>query len=125
MKALAEHLRAVVSPRLAMVFDAILVLSPEHLSRFSEAGWSKAQFKEALAAELELDADPMLRGAGGIAEGLPVGFAGIQVPKFDNNGPGGLLIVHAGGDAGLFSSVIGGWVNNDMGSKPVTKEITP
>ena len=125
VKALAEHLRTVVSPRLAMAFDAILVLSPEHLSRFSEAGWTKAQFREALDAELELDADLMLRGAGGIAEGLPVGFAGIHVPKFDNNGPGGLLIVHAGGDAGLFSSVIGGWVNNDMGSKPVTKEITP
>ncbi len=125
VKSLAEHLKAVVSPRLAMAFDAILVLSPEHAARFSEAGWTKQQFTEALEAELELDADPMIRGAGGIAEGLPEGFAGITVPKFDNNGPGGLLIVHAGGDAGLFSSVIGGWVNNDMGSKPVTKEITP
>lgn len=125
VKSLAEHLRTVVSPRLAMAFDAILVLSPEHMNRFIEAGWTKAQFREALDAELELDADPMLRGAGGIAEGIPEGFAGIKVPKFDNNGPGGLLVVHAGGDAGLFSSVIGGWVNNNMGSTPVTKEIKP
>ena len=50
-------------------------------------------------------------------------FAETAVPKFDNNGPGGLMIVHAGGDAGLFSSIIGGWVNNAMGSAPVTKEI--
>lgn len=122
---LAEHLKTVVSPRLAMAFDAILVLCPEHMNRFRDAGWTKAQFREALDAALEIDADPMIRGAGGIAEGLPEGFAGIKVPKFDNNGGGGLLVVHAGGDAGLFSSIIGGWVNNDMGSTPVTKEITP
>lgn len=123
--ALAEHLRTVVSPRLAMAFDAILVLSPEHMSRFAEAGWTKAQFREALDAALEMPADPIIRGAGGIAEGIPEAFAGVSVPKFDNSGPGGLMIVHAGGDAGLFSSVIGGWVNNTMGSTPVTKEIHP
>ena len=122
---LAEHLKTVVSPRLAMAFDAILVLCPEHMNRFSEAGWTKAQFRAALDAALELDADTMVRGAGGIAEGLPTAFAGSTVPKFDNNGPGGLMVVHAGADAGLFSSIIGGWVNNTMGSTPVTKEIKP
>ena len=121
---LAEHLKAVVSPRLAMAFDAILVLSPEHANRFRDAGWTKAQFAEALAEALEIDGARIIRGAGGIAEGIPEVFAESTVPKFDNSGPGGLMIVHAGGDAGLFSSVIGGWVNNDMGSTPVTKEIT-
>ena len=122
---LAEHLKTVVSPRLAMAFDAILVLCPEHANRFREAGWSKAQFREALAKALEMDGASMIRGAGGIAEGLPEVFADTTVPKFDDNGPGGLMIVHAGADAGLFSSIIGGWVNNDMGSAPVTKEIHP
>ena len=120
---LAEHLRTVVSPRLAMAFDAMLVLCPEHANRFSEAGWTKTQFTDALADALELDADGMIRGAGGVAEGLPEGFAGTKVPKFDNGGQGGLMVVHAGADAGLFSSIIGGWVNNTMGSTPVTKEI--
>ena len=120
---LAEHLKTVVSPRLAMAFDAILVLSPEHANRFREAGWSKAQFREALEKALEMDGAQMIRGAGGIAEGLPEAFAEVTVPKFDNSGPGGLMIVHAGGDAGLFSSIMGGWVNNTMGSTPVTKEI--
>ena len=120
---LAEHLKTVVSPRLAMAFDAILVLSPEHANRFRDAGWSKAQFREALAEALEIDGATIIRGAGGIAEGIPEAFAETTVPKFDNNGPGGLMIVHAGGDAGLFSSIIGGWVNNAMGSAPVTKEI--
>lgn len=120
---LAEHLRTVVSPRLAMAFDAILVLCPEHADRFRQAGWTKTQFREALDAALEIDGSTIIRGAGGIAEGIPEGFDGHSVPKFDNSGNGGLLVVHAGADAGLFSSVIGGWVNNTMGSAPVTKEI--
>ena len=38
--------------------------------------------------------------------------------------PGGLNIVHAGGTAGLFSAIIGGWVaSGPIGSQPVTKEI--
>ena len=122
---LAEHLKGVVSPRLAMAFDAILVLCPEHANRFAEAGWTKAQFREALDKALETDGSDIIRGAGGIPEGIPEAFDGHTIPKFDTNGPGGLMIVHAGADAGLFSSVIGGWVNNAMGSAPVTKEIHP
>jgi hypothetical protein len=33
--------------------------------------------------------------------------------------------VHAGGGAGLFSAIIGGWANGDVGSQPVTKEVLP
>ena len=47
--------------------------------------------------------------------------AGAEVPKFR---PGGLLIVHAGGTAGLFSAIIGGWVSGSAGSEPVTREVT-
>ena len=36
---------------------------------------------------------------------------------------GGLLLVHAGGTAGLFSTVVGGWVSGSAGSQPVTKEV--
>ena len=39
------------------------------------------------------------------------------LPKFR---PGGLLVAHAGGDAGMFSAVIGGWVGGTAGSTPVT-----
>jgi len=42
------------------------------------------------------------------------------VPKFR---PGGLQIVHAGGNAGLFSAVIGGWVSGPVGSQPVTRAV--
>jgi hypothetical protein len=33
--------------------------------------------------------------------------------------------VHAGGGAGMFSVVIGGWVGGAAGSQPVTREVTP
>jgi len=60
-------------------------------------------------------------GAGGITEGMPASFADRTVPKFR---PGGLLIVRAGGTAGLFSAVIAGWAaSGPVGSIPVTKEV--
>ena len=61
-----------------------------------------------------------MRGAGGIAEGMPPHMAEGSIPKFR---PGGLLIVHAGGTAGLFSAIIGGWVSGPAGSQPVTRPI--
>ena len=53
---------------------------------------------------------------------MPDRFAGAALPKFR---PGGLLIVHAGGTAGLFSAVIGGWASGALGSEPITTEIRP
>jgi hypothetical protein len=32
-------------------------------------------------------------------------------------------VTHAGGDAGLFSAIIGGWVSGETGSVPVTREV--
>ncbi len=119
---LAKMLLATNSPRMVIGMDAMLVLSPEHMARYAEAGWTKAQFREALHEHLLIDTDTILAGVDGIAEGLPDGFAGTQLPKFRPDG--GLQIVHAGGPAGLFSSVLGGWLSGDGGSVPVTKEIT-
>jgi hypothetical protein len=117
---LAACIRAVPHPKLALGFDAILVVSPEHARVFREGGWSKARLRDELLALLQLDGDEVVRGAGGIAEGLPEGLAGMTVPKFRDDG---LLIVHAGGGAGLFSAIIGGWINGPGGSQPVTREV--
>ena len=120
-KTFAACLRVVDHPKLAMAGDAVLVVSPEHSRVFIEAGWSKARLLQALEQLLLSDADPLLAGAGGIAEGLPVSMAGTQVPKFRR---GGLLIVRAGGTAGLFSAIIAGWAASGLvGSSPVTQEI--
>jgi hypothetical protein len=117
---LAACLRTAVSPKSAMAFDAFLVVSPEHGRVFREAGWTKARLRQELDGLLALDGAELVRGAGGILEGLPEGFASATVPKFR---PGGLLIAHAGGRAGLFSAIIAGWVSGATGSEPVTKEI--
>lgn len=120
-KSFALCLRAVDHPKLAMAGDAVLVVSPEHSRVFIEAGWSKARLRDELIALLTFDADPMLAGAGGITEGLPAALAGTKIAKFR---PGGLLIVRAGGSAGLFSAVIAGWAASGLtGSTPVTREI--
>ena len=101
--------------------DAVLVRCPEHARTFHEAGWSKARLYEELSALCQLPGDSLVYGARGIAEGLPESVRGKMIPKFR---PGGLLIVRAGGGAGMFSGIIGGWsASGARGSAPVTREI--
>jgi hypothetical protein len=116
----AAHLRVNAHPKLPMAFDALLVVSPEHGRVFREAGWDRARLLAELDRLLVLPAGSLERGADGMAEGVPEAFAGLDLPKFR---PGGLLVAHAGGDAGLFSAVIGGWVSGETGSAPVTREV--
>ena len=116
----AAALRVNGHPKLPMAFDAMLVVSPEHGRVLADAGWDRARLVAELEALLVLPAEELRRGAGGMAEGVPDALAGVDLPKFR---PGGLLVVHAGGDAGLFSAVVGGWVSGDAGSAPVTTEV--
>ena len=121
-RSFALCLRAVDHPKLAMAGDALLVVSPDHCRVFTEAGWSKARLLEELTALLRFPGDEMIAGAQGIAEGVPAAHAGKTIPKFR---PGGLMIVRAGGTAGLFSAVIAGWAaSGPTGSTPVSKEIS-
>ena len=119
-RSMAAVLRASCHPKLVIGFDAMLVVGPEHGRLYREAGWDKARLRAELDELLTLNSDELLRGVDGIEEGLPPELAGKTLPKFR---PGGLQIVHAGGDAGLFSAVLGGWVGGPKGSTPVTKEI--
>lgn len=121
VRSMAAVLRAQGHPKLAIGFDGMLLVGPEHGRIFREAGWDKARLRRELDELLLLDADPLLRGVDGIDEGLPPALAGKRVPKYR---PGGLQIVHAGGDAGLFSALLGGWVGGPKGSEPITIEIT-
>ncbi|HEX6347937.1 MAG TPA: thioredoxin [Candidatus Dormibacteraeota bacterium] len=120
-RSLAACLCVVAHPKQALAWDALLVVSPEHGRVFREAGWSKARLRQELDELLTLPGVDVVRGAGGIAEGMPAELSGGTIPKFR---PGGLLIVHAGGTAGLFSAVIGGWVSGAAGSQPVTRAIS-
>lgn len=118
----AVNLRTLHHPKLVMAFDCILAVAPDHARVFREAGWTKDRLKTRLHELLTLDGAELVQGAGGIAEGLPEKVKDLKLPKFR---PGGLLVVHCGGDAGLFSAMIGGWAGGEIGSQPVTREITP
>ncbi len=119
-RSLAWALEDIFHPKLAFYTDAVLVVSPEHGRIFREAGWSKARLREELLTLLTKPGTEMVRGALGCAEGMPESLAEADIPKYT---PDGLLIVHAGGGAGLFSAVIGGWVRGEIGSTPVTREV--
>ena len=100
---------------------ALLIISPEHMRVFRGAGWSKARFRAELDKHTTVDGRAVARGADDVAEGMPERLADSRLRKF---GPGGLLIVHAGGGAGMFSAFITGWgARGAKGSMPVTAVI--
>jgi hypothetical protein len=120
-RSFAESLRAINNVKLAPACDALLVVCPEHHRTFRNAGWSKQRLLEELYRLCEIPGDDLVVGAKGITEGGPPSLAGRTVNKFR---PGGLMIVHAGGNAGMFSGIIAGWsAGGERGSIPVTKEI--
>jgi hypothetical protein len=122
VRSFAACLRTLHHPKLLMAFDCLLVVGPEHARVFREADWDRDRLLGRLHELLQIPGSEVVRGADGMAEGLPEGVAGATLPKFR---PGGILLAHAGGGAGLFSAMIGGWVSGGMGSQPVLREISP
>lgn len=117
----AAGLRVASNPNIAPAGDAMLVVCPEHERVFRDAGWSKSRLSDRLYELLEIPGRDIVAGSGGIAEGIPEAMAD-QV--FNKIRPGGLLIVRAGGGAGMFSGIIGGWLaSGAMGSVPVTRQV--
>jgi len=116
----AACLRTVMHPKSVMTFDVVLVVSPDHSRIYAEAGWDRERILRELHSRLQINSNEILRGVDGMAEGLPDRFRDRVVPKFR---PDGILLTHAGGGAGLFSSIIAGWANGDMGSQPVTVRV--
>ncbi len=120
-RSMAASLKAIHHVKLAPACDAVLVVCPEHERTFRQAGWSKARLLEELYRLCEIPNDMLVRGAQGIDEGYGPSAPGTTRNKFR---PGGLLIVRAGGSAGMFSGIIGGWSGGGFaGSLPVTKEV--
>jgi hypothetical protein len=118
---LAATLLTVEHPKLPLAYDAMLVVGPEHARVFGEAGWSRERVIEELHARLQLKGTDIVRGSHGMAEGVLQKYEQLTVSKFR---PNGILLVHAGGGAGLFSEIIGGWASGAVGSEPVTQLVT-
>jgi hypothetical protein len=123
---LAGGLEWIGHRRLRFAFDALLVVGPEHARLFRDAGWDRDRVRHELQTKSQSPAGELVRGADGIAEGIEQRFVTdpeAQVPKFASEDQ--ILLAHAGGDAGLFSMVYGGWVAGEIGSSPVTRSVDP
>ena len=114
--------RGVAHPKLVLGFDACLVISPDHGRVFRQAGWSKARLRAELAELLMLPrAELWFAAQAGSRRASRTTCPGRRCR---NSRDGGLLIVYAGGGAGLFSAVIDGWRGGPSGSIPVTREVS-
>ena len=116
----AACLRTAHHPKLVIGFDCLLVVGPEHARVFADAGWDRDRLLAELHRRLQLPGSELVRGAGDMAEGVPQWLAGETLGKFRADG---LLLAYAGGGAGLFSAMIGGWANGAIGSQPVTRKV--
>jgi len=116
---LAGSLRAVDHYRLANAADVVVVIGPEHGRIFDQAGWTKADAVAALHAATRIDGQDLGMGTDRATAGEPA--AAGSLPKFRE---GGIHLVRAGGDAGLFSAIIPGWLmKGALGTDPVTREV--
>lgn len=117
---IAGSLRAVNHVQIANAADVVVVVGPEHGRVFDQAGWSKADVTAALHEHTRIPGKDLGMGGDTAQDAAP---AQRLVQKFR---PGGLQLIRAGGDAGLFSAIIPGWLmKGPLGTDPVTKEIRP
>jgi hypothetical protein len=121
-KSLAMSLLAVGHHKLCEFTNAMLVLVPEHYAIFRDAGWDRARITAELHGAMIRPGADVIQGAHGVGEGIAVSRRDEMVNKF---WPEGLLIVQAGGQAGLFSAICAGWTGGRFRteSQPVTREI--
>jgi hypothetical protein len=121
-RSLAMSLVKIGHPKLVQNARAVLVLSPEHYAIYREAGWDRKRIESALYQATIRPGAELVAGAGGVGEGISASRAGERVPKFHEDG---LILVRAGGPAGLFSAILPGWLAGRKREElqPVTKEI--
>ena len=122
IQSLARSLMAVGNWKLCEFTNAMLILVPEHYAIFREMGWNRQKITTELHNALRRPGKDVIKGAHGIGEGVDPERKDEMVNKF---WPEGLQIVHAGGQAGLFSAICAGWTGGRFRheSKTVTKEI--
>ncbi len=130
-------LETMAHPKLHRMGEVLLVVSPEHARTFARESYTKANLRariqEVTARPLRelLPDDECQKGMalGALppeylgADGRPTAEAlDTPLPKFRRDDD--ILIVVAGGTAGKFSAVVGGWASGAAGSTAVTREIT-
>lgn len=115
---LAQSMRTINHVDMVNASDAVVVIGPEHGRVFDGAGWTKLQVAEALHDRLMVPGRDLGMTS---KDDNDLDTGARELPKFR---PGGIRLVRAGGDAGLFSAIIPGWLmKGSLGSDPVTKEV--
>ena len=123
IKSLAGSLVTIDHYQMANAADVVIVIGPEHGRVFDQAGWRKADAVEALHAATRIDGKDLGMGTDKRAAGAAPAAGTDTLPKFRE---GGIQLIRAGGDAGMFSAIIPGWLmKGELGTDPVTREITP
>jgi hypothetical protein len=122
-RSLAMALSAVGHPKLCQFTNAMLVLCAEHYAIYREAGWDRKRITLELHAALLRKREDVVQGAHGVGEGVDPKRIEANIPKFWDDG---LLVVRAGGEAGLFSAILAGWTGGRFHdqSQAVTREIS-
>jgi len=108
--------------RLTQSARALLVISPEHYAIYKEARWDRKRIERALYEATIRPGSELIAGKDGVGEGIPASRANERVPKFHEDG---LMVVRAGGPAGLFSAILPGWLagRNREELQLVTREV--
>ena len=121
-KSFASALVKMGHPKLVQSARVMLVLSPEHYAIYREGGWDRKRIERALYEATIRPGKELVADADGVGEGVPASRAGEMIPKFHEDG---ILVVRAGGPAGLFSAILPGWLagRNRLELQPVTKEV--
>ncbi len=127
---LGAALAACMHPKLYAQGEVLLVVVPEHVDTLARDGYTKDDIRARIQA---VTARPLreLLADGEIGEGMLPRWFGASGPteaqlaqpmsKFRN--PKDINIVVAGGEAGKFSAVFGGWVSGTLGSTSVSRKI--
>lgn len=128
---LGAFLAAATHPRAYRLGEVLLVISPEHADTFARDKWSKAQIRERILEVSARRARDLLPGPE-IGEGMSPAMLGLGaspgaaeldalVMKFHK--PENIAMIVAGGEAGKFTAVFGGWFGGPAGSMSVSRRI--
>ena len=130
-------LESIAHVKLHAIGEAMLVVSPEHVRTFERERFSKHDLRHCIQ---ETTARPLreLLPDSTCEKGMPL--KAVPQSWLDANGqptpaarertlpkfarPEDIIIVVAGGTAGKFSAVLGGWASGAAGSTAVTRQIT-
>tara|TARA_Y100001933_G_C18898367_1_gene521411 strand:+ start:46 stop:966 length:921 start_codon:yes stop_codon:yes gene_type:complete len=106
-KSLSMSLVNELHPKKVQCANVIVAISPEHYKIYKNDGWGRKDIEDALHHYTTRPGADLVKGAHGIDEGIDPKLAEEMVPKFWRDH--GILLIRAGGTAGLQTAIIGGW----------------